>query len=260
MEAKQEETLMIRLRLAGVYRWLGALMSGLALTPTLLNAQELPQSFSVTWSPGADRKRIDRGVGIAYFATGAGMGVRADTILVRARPTSTTKVTGGFLYEETQKGIAWRYGVAAPKRLHPNVVEYGYEEAGVPLDSVSPGRSWSRVILGFDAADAPYRGWVKLDSTRVRHLLWAKVLAGNRVFFLEDSDPRLFDRPEGKELPIRVQVGDNSDYIMHPLEARGPWLRVRVAQPADICVAGGTAAGLVLHQGVLKARRADAAQ
>jgi hypothetical protein len=225
---------MIHFRLRGVCG-VGVAWVGLGPILSLLQAQELPQSFSVTWSSSTNPGRIDRGVGIAYFATGAGMGILGDTMLVRARPTLTAKITGAFLYEELKRGIAWRYGVAAPRRLHPNVVEHGYEESGVPLDSLTAERSWGRVILGFDAEDVPYRGWIVIDSTRVRHLLWAKVLAGNRVFFLKDSDTRFFDRPGGQELPLRVRVGDNSDYIMHPLEARGPWLRVRVAQPPDIC-------------------------
>jgi hypothetical protein len=29
---------------------------------------------------------------------------------------------------------------------------------------------------------------------------------------------------------------ENLDYIMHPVEARGPWLKVRVAQPPDTCI------------------------
>jgi hypothetical protein len=211
-------------------------LAGYTLGAAHLNAQGPLHNFQVTWSIGADTGRIDRGIGIAFFANPPGHGTPlADTMLVRARPTSLARITGAFLYQETRRGIAWRYGAAAPRRLRPNVVEYGYEEAGVPIDSLTAGGKWARVILGFDTEDRSYLGWVALDSARVRHLLWKRVLAGNRVFFLPHEPPRFFDQPGGKEVPFGVEPGDNGDYIMHPLEARGPWLRVRVAQPADIC-------------------------
>jgi hypothetical protein len=200
-----------------------------------VGGQELSRRFPVTWSTG-EPGLLDRGTGIAFLANQPGYGtVEAETVLVRARPTSSAEITGAFLYQEMRKGIAWRYGVAAPRRLRPNVLEYGYEMSGVPIDRLTPGERWARVILGFDMKDQPYLGWVALDSTRVRYLLWKKVLAGNPVFFLPEEPPRFHDQPGGKEVPLGTRLGDNRDYIMHPLETQGPWLRVRVAQPADIC-------------------------
>jgi hypothetical protein len=163
-------------------------------------------------------------------------------MLLRAAPSTRAAIVGAFLYHEVRRGNAWRYGVAAPKRLSPNVVEYGYEESGVPLDTLVAGKGWGRAILGFDDGGVPYRGWVRLDSTRVRHLLWKNVLAGNRVFFLPDASARFYDVPGGKPVPLKVKL-DHTDYIMHPIEVRGSWLRVRVAQPADIC--GGPDSGRV---------------
>ena len=132
--------------------------------------------------------------------------------------------------------MSWSYSVGAPARLRPNVLEFAYEEAGIPLDSLAAASSWARVILGFDKAGHPYPGWMSLDSARVKYLLWRKVLAGNDVFFLPDETPRFHAGPGGAELPVSVKTGANVDYILHPLEVRGSWLRVRVAQPADICV------------------------
>jgi hypothetical protein len=176
-------------------------LAGYTLGAAHLNAQGPLHNFQVTWSIGADTGRIDRGIGIAFFANPPGHGTPlADTMLVRARPTSLARITGAFLYQETRRGIAWRYGAAAPRRLRPNVVEYGYEEAGVPIDSLTAGGKWARVILGFDTEDRSYLGWVALDSARVRHLLWKRVLAGNRVFFLPHEPPRFFDQPGGKEV------------------------------------------------------------
>jgi hypothetical protein len=35
--------------------------------------------------------------------------------------------------------------------------------------------------------------------------------------------------------PARGPAGDADAYAMHPVEARGPWLRVRVVTPSDNC-------------------------
>jgi hypothetical protein len=179
-----------------------------------------------------DTNRIDRGIGILHFAVPAGS-APADTMLLRAAPSSRATVVGVFLYEDVRRGNAWRYGVAATRRLTPNVLEYAYEESGLPLDSLVADARWGRAILGFDEAGMPYGGWVRLDSTRVRYLLWSKVLAGNGIFFLPEVSPQFFDAPEGRPASLKLEA--HSNYIMHPLKVRGPWLRVRVAQPADMC-------------------------
>jgi hypothetical protein len=199
----------------------------------------------------------DRGIGIVYFSGGAGYGrVNADTLLVRSHPDPGTAVVGAFLYTEHQKGMSWSYSVGAPVRLRPNVLEFAYEEAGIPLDSLAAASSWGRVILGFDKAGDPYRGWMSLDSARVKYLLWRKVLAGNEVFFLPGETPRFYAKAGGAELPISVKTGANNDYILHPLEVRGSWLRVRVAQPADICV-GPDAPKSQTAEGWIRYLRAD---
>jgi len=198
----------------------------------------------------------DPGIGIVYFKGGAGYGrVRADTLLIRARPDSGSAVVGAFLYTEHKAGISWGYSVGAPVRLRPNVLEFGYEESGIPLDSLAVASSWGRVILGFHKDGAPYHGWMSLDSARVKYLLWRKVLAGNDVFFLPGEAPRFYAKPGGAEVPLSVKTGSNADYILHPLEVRGPWLRVRVAEPADIC--GSDAAKSRTAEAWIRYLRAD---
>jgi hypothetical protein len=198
----------------------------------------------------------DPGIGIVYFSRGAGYGrVNADTLLVRSHPDPASAVVGAFLYTEHQKGISWSYSVGAPVRLRPNVLEFAYEESGIPLDSLAAASSWGRVILGFHKDGAPYRGWMSLDSTRMKYLLWRKVLAGNRVFFLQGQSPRFYAKPGGAELPLSVKTGSNADYILHPLEVRGDWLRVRVAEPADIC--GSDAAKSRTAEGWIRYLRTD---
>lgn len=211
----------------------GAVMA--AAAPPL-HGQTAPHSLpAVTWWTGAEKGDIDRGIGIAYLANAPG-GILGDTVLVRAEPDSGAGVIGAFLYHETPR--VSNFGVAAVKRLRPNVLEFRYEFAGIPIDSLATGGGWARVILGFDSQNAAYRGWVSIDSTHLKYLLWKKeLLRRDAIFFLPDQEPRFFLEPGGKELSLGIRKGwENLDYIMHPMKARGPWLKVRVAQPPDICI------------------------
>ena len=194
------------------------------------------RAIRVDWEPGREG-HVDRGIGVAHLVVGPGTGTaRSDTILLRFRPDTAAAAIGAFLYTETQPGRAWRYSVAAPVRIEPNVLEFGYEEAGVPLDSLTADASWGRALLGFEASGAPYRGWVRLDLVRVNYRLWARELLQHSLLFLQGRGGRVFVRPGGRALAA-VGPGDAyGDYILHPLEPSGEWLRVRLARPSDICV------------------------
>ena len=199
--------------------------------------QSIPHPVLVDWEPGRERGTTDRGIGIAHLTAGPGTGTaRRDTILLRARPDPGATVIGAFLYTETQPGKAWRYSVVAPVRLEPNVLEFAYEEAGVPLDSLTADTSWGRALLGFDAGGVPHRGWVPLDAARVSYRLWARELREHTLFFLAEHGGRVFDRPGGRSLVAIRPAEANGDYVLHPLDTRGTWLQVRLARPADTCV------------------------
>lgn len=197
----------------------------------------LAGTLRVPWVSYPEPARVDRGIGIAFFAAGPGTAaVVSDTALVYARPDRRAAVTGAFLYQETMRGRAYEYAVAARRRLEPNVVEFAYEEAGIPLDSLTPDTRWGRVILGFDVRGAPYRGWVRLDSTRLSYKRWTQELPGRSLFFEPGSRRQLFDAPSGRPIATPLDAGAAVGHILHPLETKGHWMRVRLAVPADICV------------------------
>ncbi len=196
--------------------------------------QPLARAIRVDWEPGREQRFSDRGIGVVHLAAAPGTGTaRLDTILLRARPDTATVVIGAFLYTETQKGGAWRYSIAAPIRIEPNVLEFAYEEAGVPLDSLTADASWGRALLGFDAGGTPYRGWVRLDPVRVNYRLWGRELPGHSLFFLSEQGARVLDRPGGRVVADILPAEAFGDYSLHPVKARGAWLQVRLARPAD---------------------------
>jgi hypothetical protein len=205
-------------------------------------AQDLPQgSVLVPWASAWGRDSTDAGIGVVFFALKPGGGrIRADTLLIRGRPEVAAGVLGGFIYAETVPGRAWSYAVATPSPLRPNIVEFGYEEAGLPLDSISPDRAWGRAILGLAIDGGMFRGWVRLDSTRVHYRLWAEELPAHPLFVRPGVPVGLFDAPDGRELGIPLPR-DASDYVMYPLDVRGPWMRVRLVRPSDRCGGGGAA-------------------
>jgi hypothetical protein len=197
----------------------------------------LAGNVRVRWVPHTPGAHLDYGIGITFFATGPGsLTVPADTALVHARADRRAPVTGAFLYKETMRGRAYEYAVSARRRLEPNVLEFEYEEAGIPLDSLNADTSWARVILGFDASGAPHRGWVRLDSTHLKHKLWTTELPGRSLFFVDGSTRQLLHAPNGRPIAPPLDSVAAADYILHPLETKGSWMRVRLAVPADICV------------------------
>ena len=199
-------------------------------------AQQLPEpSVHVEWIPHQDANRTDRGTGIVFLARKPGSGrARADTVLLRGHPDLAAPVVGAFIYTETAPGRAWSYAIVAPRRLRPNVLEFAYEEAGLPLDSVTADRSWGRALLGLARDGGMFRGWVQLDSTRVQHLFWSEELPRHPLFLWPGASATLFDRPGGRALSRAAGPG-NAGYIMHPRETRGPWMRVRLVRPSDLC-------------------------
>jgi hypothetical protein len=79
---------------------------------------------------------------------------------------------------------------------------------------------------------------VSNDPGRVEVLLWSERLPELPLFFLDPDSIRFHDSPEGPRVGVQLTSADGPerfDYIMHPLETRGPWMRVEVVTPKDYC-------------------------
>jgi hypothetical protein len=204
----------------------------LALVATRAEAQLPPPLQLLPWLGADPRSPMDRGRGVVAFGHEPVSSDVVDSLAIRALPAPGAAVLGYFL-QRSQPNTS-PYALAVRAGLTANLVEFGYEVVGVPIDSIEPRGAWARVVYAFDAARQPAFGWVGLDSASARMVLWADFLPTQELF-LVDSVPWVFsDRPLGSPIPIAAPPSPG-DYALHPVTTRGAWLQVRVVVPSDVC-------------------------
>ena len=192
-------------------------------------------------APREQAQLVDRGTGIVHLARFPGIetgGHRADTIPVHAEPRGDSAVIARFILRTDS--MTWGFDLESAPPVESNLLEYGYEELGLPADSAPRADGWVRVVHGFGADSTPRTGWVRLVADDVAYQAWSDILPENVLFFLSDADIRFRDAPDGRTVALPLHAEGSGadrrlDYILHPLEARGDWLRVRAVTPSDYC-------------------------
>jgi hypothetical protein len=183
---------------------------------------------------------FDRGTGLLHFREPPGGPPRADTLVLRDAPRADAGIAALFLCEPEGE-YGWSYAIAAPETLVPNVLEFDYEVAGMPIDSVTTvsGHRWARVIVG--ARDPAGRGvrraWARLDTAAVAMLAWGEYLPRLEGVFAVAPSRTTFARSAGGGAiasPFSARF-DADDHWMEVQERRGAWLKVRFLQPAGAC-------------------------
>jgi hypothetical protein len=205
-----------------------ALVSGCAEKTPPERLQQIPWQGS-----GADSV-ADRGIGV-LFPAGPALADSShptDSLFFRAVPAPSARLVGAFLREPLATA-GWMYAILGPRGTVPNLLEYGYEEAGVPIDSVAG--QWVRVIFGFDSAGMAQHGWAQVQPGRDSLLLWAEHLPAQPLFFFDREAAAIYALPGQGERPFPIQTGPDRDYIMYGDERQGPWLKVRIVSPSDYC-------------------------
>lgn len=189
----------------------------------------------VPWEPYAGVDPGDLGVGVAYLRGAEDKGAKTgvDTLLLRSAPNADARPVGAMLFTVDSVGVT-HYAIAAEDSLRPNLVEYGYEEAGVPFDSADATGRWLRAILGYAADGTARTAWVDTSQPGVGVVRWAEQLADRPIFFPKPERAALFSTADSSR-PLAVPPGGDDAYAIHPVEARGPWLRARLVEPSDNC-------------------------
>jgi hypothetical protein len=178
----------------------------------------------------------DRGRGLVYLRDYPVDGGKADTLPLRTSPRGRSHVRGYFIWEPRGEH-GWAYVVVASDSLAPNVLEFGYEVAGLPIDSITPDRAWARALYGVDGAGRLLNAWVQLDSTIAGWLWWEEYLpARGGLYLMEPSRATFAAGPGGPALPSPLTPKyRQEDHWLEVLGSQGPWLRARFRQPAAIC-------------------------
>lgn len=202
---------------------------------------------TVAWHPHqAPVADPGRGVVALAAAEGAAPGSSSaatpsiDTLVFRSRPDPSAPAAGLLLVrtDTIMTEGSWHHAVAAPALAAPNLVEFGYEESGVPIDSAADGGRWLRGLLGTDSAGRWLTGWADTRDARITHRWWAEHLAAQALFALDTARLRFATDPGGAPLAM-----PDGDFILYGADSvRGRWLLVHLLAPSDYCAAGDSVA------------------
>jgi len=199
----------------------------LILAPLLQSQQPALVRTAVAAQHLADTTfKLDPGIGILSPRAG----VTRDSFALFL--STAEGVTWGWFVQDLSGRDSLPFALVTPLILRPNIMEFSYEESGLPVDSIAADRV--RVLLGWDGEGRMRRAWVRLDSNVVLRR-WARVLSESPLFFRPGVRPQFFAAPHGAAYPVVLPGGDDSDYILHPKQVRGAWLQVEVVTPADYC-------------------------
>ena len=207
--------------------------TGAAPTVTLT---AVPSTWrTIAWEPYAGVDPTDVGLGVVFLrrAEDKSGTIGTDTLLLRAAPAPTSPLTGAMLFVVSTNGVT-SYQVAAADSLTPNLVEYGYEESGIPFDSADASGRWLRGLLGTMPNGTMRSGWVDTTQRGVGTVRWTEQLRDRPIFFPKPERAAFFTTPDSAT-PFTAPRGGDDAYAMHPVEVRGPWMQVRVVTPSDNC-------------------------
>ncbi len=180
------------------------------------------------WRHIFDPGGVEPGIGAVAF-TWPESATWSDTLLLHAG-AGVERPVGRFLFASDGAG-GWQYAVEWSDTLATNLLEFGYEEVGLPLDSLAADGGWARVVPGFRKDGTPVHAWAAVGG-RVQVVRWPERLIERDLFFRDGVTPAFYAAPDGAPAAFPLP---GRDYILHPLEARGPWMRVRAVTPSDMC-------------------------
>jgi hypothetical protein len=173
---------------------------------------------------------VDPGAGLVAF--GGEAASAADTIpLYRRR--GDARPAGYVIRLTDTAAMAQTWALEWPESLATNLLEFGYEIPGLPADSAPGADGWISVLPGFAADGSPARAWTRPADHAAEFVAWNVHLPEHELFFREGVRPEFFAAPEGGRVEFPLPAG--GDYVLHPLEARAGWLKVRAVTPSDFC-------------------------
>ena len=209
-------------------------------SPSGQEAPASPPFHPVTPVRPPDFYGQERGAGVVFFRDAfLGGPSGSDTITVLAAPDPRSDPVARFRLQ--RDSFTWDYVLEAREAAAEGaVLEYGYEEWGLPVLARrgDVGGPWMQVRYATGPSGEALTGWVNFDPARLDFLSWTERLAEVPLYFLDPDSVRFFEAPEGTavEVPLAEDGSDRRfDYVLNPLESRGPWMRVEVVTPSNYC-------------------------
>ena len=206
-----------------------------SVTPDAPAAAPIANWRSVAWQPYAGVDPGDLGIGVAFLRRAENKAATpgTDTLLLRAQPRADAPAVAALLFRVNDVGVT-SYELAAADSLRPNLAEYGYEESGVPFDSVDASGQWVHGIAGFASDSSARTGWIDTRQAGVGLVRWTEQLVDRPIFFARPDVVALFAEPDSSK-PLSRPPVNNDAYDMKSLQVRGPWMKVEIATPSLNC-------------------------
>lgn len=181
----------------------------------------------------------DFGTGVVHLVSSPADGPypREDTVLIHEAPDPASPVRAEFVLS---KPVAHRYSYSVRTDrpdLISNVLEFRYEESGLPLDSVTSA-GWMRVVYARSRAAEFQVGWVASEPGRLAQILWKDHLPQRSLYPLVPDAQPLRSAPGGEPISTPDEEGG---YELVPIRVEGEWMQVRLRQSA--CRSGGREPG-----------------
>jgi hypothetical protein len=136
-----------------------------------------------------------------------------------ARFVWTLDQVGGWYYrvEQVEDGGAVRAAI----------LEYDYEIAGLPIDSLDTAAQAALGIYGYDTGGNPRRAWARITAD-IDLILWDEHLPQQALFFRNGPHAVLHAEPNGDVIEFPLP---DWDYQLIPDSVDGVWMRVHASTP-----------------------------
>lgn len=179
----------------------------------------------------------DLGHGVVYIRLDWQSGrsyPQVDTFLIRQRPDSSSDAVGAIVTNRRAEGWPLFMNVWAPRPVTDNVREFGYEEIGMPFDSIDATARWHRIIMGFTSERQPWTGWVAVGDSIFERATWKEKFMGNSLYFINFDSGSFHSAPNGPVVTTTRALAD-SGFDVTSIDSQWPWMKVEVEHPGETC-------------------------
>lgn len=169
---------------------------------------------------------IDKGIGVVTLIN--------EQLCIYLSMSVESTIVAEFSVDSSKGWI--EYSLSGKDIASNNLVEYGYEELGLPICEVN-SNEWVQVMYGYDKNGEMLFGWVNTDENKTEVLMWNSFLKSQLIYFEDPDQIKFYKGINGELIDFELEPSEylTYDYIMKPMVIEGHWMKVEVVTPSDYC-------------------------
>ena len=124
--------------------------------------------------------------------------------------------------------------------IETNLLEFEYEVWGLPIIQINNNKA--KLLIGKDKYSKSVYGWLNLKQNNIDYYLWNNFLLKKDLFIIDNKNIKFYNKPNGKIVLFKIYKKENKlsneqelNYILHPLEIKGIWMKVLLVTPSNYC-------------------------